>query len=39
LRARPIGPAIAFAPPLCISADEVDFIINTMGDAITRASG
>ena len=39
LRARPIGPAIAFAPPLCISADEVDIIVNTMGDAITRASG
>jgi len=39
LRARPIAQAIAFAPPLCISADEVDFIINTMGDAITRASG
>ena len=39
LRARPIGGAIAFAPPLCISADEVDFVINTMGDAITRASG
>ena len=39
LRARPIGEAIAFAPPLCISADEVDFLINTMGDAITRASG
>ncbi len=39
LLARPIGPAIAFAPPLCISADEVDIIINTMGDAITRASG
>ena len=39
LRARPIGEAIAFAPPLCISAVEVDFVINTMGDAITRASG
>ena len=39
LRARPIGGAIAFAPPLCITADEVDFIVNTMGDAITRASG
>lgn len=39
LRARPIGEAIAFAPPLCISADEVDFLVNTMGDAITRASG
>ncbi len=39
LRARPIGPTIAFAPPLCISADEVDIVVNTMGDAITRASG
>ncbi|MCY3834508.1 MAG: aspartate aminotransferase family protein [Chloroflexi bacterium] len=39
LRARPIGEAIAFAPPLCITADEVDIIVNTMGDAITRASG
>ena len=39
LRARPIGSAIAFAPPLCITADEVDFVVNTMGDAITRASG
>jgi len=38
LRARPIGEAIAFAPPLCISAEEVDIVINTMGDAITRAS-
>ena len=27
LRARPIGEAIAFAPPLCITADEVDIII------------
>ena len=39
LRARPIAEAIAFAPPLCITADEVDFLINTMGDAITQASG
>ncbi len=39
LRARPIAQAIAFAPPLCISADEVDFLVNTMGDAITKASG
>ncbi len=39
LRARPIGGAIAFAPPLCITADEVDFVVNTMGDAITQASG
>ncbi len=39
LRARPLGGTIAFSPPLCITADEVDIIINTMGDAITRASG
>ena len=39
LRARSIGEAIAFSPPLCITADEVDIVINTMGDAITRASG
>ena len=39
LRARPIGSAIAFAPPLCITADEVDFVVNTVGDAITRTSG
>ena len=39
LRARPLGAAIAFAPPLCITAEEVDLVINTMGDAITRASG
>lgn len=38
LRARPLGGTIAFSPPLCITADEVDAIINTMGDAITRAS-
>ena len=38
LRARPLGAAIAFAPPLCISAEEVDTVINTMGDAITQAS-
>ena len=39
LRARPIGETIAFSPPLCITADEVDIIVNTMGDAITRAAG
>ena len=39
LRARPLGGTIAFSPPLCITADEVDIVINTMGDAITRASG
>ncbi len=37
LRARPLGGTIAFSPPLCITADEVDIVINTMGDAITRA--
>ena len=37
LRARPLGCTIAFSPPLCITADEVDIIINTMGDAITQA--
>ena len=39
LRARPLGGTIAFSPPLCITAEEVDIIINTMGDAITQASG
>ena len=39
LRARPLGGTIAFSPPLCITADEVDIVINTMGDAITRAAG
>ena len=39
LRARPLGGTIAFSPPLCITADEVDIVVNTMGDAITRASG
>ena len=39
VRARPLGGAIAFSPPLCITADEVDIVINTMGDAITRAAG
>ena len=39
LRARPIGAAIGFGPPLCITAEEVDIVVNTMGDAITRASG
>ena len=38
LRARPLGGTIAFSPPLCITADEVDIVINTMGDAITRRS-
>ena len=38
LRARPLGGTIAFSPPLCISAEEVEIVINTMGDAISRAS-
>ena len=38
LRTRPLGAAIAFSPPLCISAEEVDIVINTMGDAISQAS-
>lgn len=36
LRARPLGGTIAFSPPLCISAEEVDLVVDTMGDAITR---
>ena len=37
LRARPLGGTIAFSPPLCITAAEVDIVVNTMGDAITMA--
>ncbi len=37
LRARPLGGTLAFSPPLCITADEVDLVVNIMGDAITRA--
>jgi adenosylmethionine-8-amino-7-oxononanoate aminotransferase len=39
VRTRPLGGTIAFSPPLCITADEVDIVVNTMGDAITRAAG
>ena len=39
LRARPLGGTIAFSPPLCISAEEVDIVVNRMGEAISRASG
>ena len=39
LRARPLGATIAFSPPLCITAEEVDIVVNTMGEAITRTSG
>ena len=38
VRTRPLGGTIAFSPPLCITADEVDIIINTLGDAITQAA-
>ena len=38
VRTRPLGGTIAFSPPLSITAEEVDIIINTMGDAITKAS-
>lgn len=37
LRARPLGGTIAFSPPLCITAEEVDIVVNTMGEAISRA--
>ena len=37
LRARPLGGTIAFSPPLCITAEEVDIVVNTMGEAITMA--
>jgi len=38
VRTRPLGNTIAFSPPLSITAEEVDIIINTMGDAITKSS-
>ena len=38
VRSRPLGNTIAFSPPLSITAEEIDIIINTMGDAITKAS-
>ena len=39
LRARPLGGTIAFSPPLCITAEEVDIVIETMGAAIAGAGG
>ena len=39
VRSRPLGGTIAFSPPLCITAEEVDIVIQTMGDAITQAAG
>ena len=38
LRARPLGGTIAFSPPLCITAEEVDIVIEIMGEAIAGAS-
>lgn len=38
VRTRPLGNTIAFSPPLSITAEEIDIIINTMGDAITKSS-
>ena len=38
LRVRPLGGSIAFSPPLTISAQEVDTIISTLGDAIATVS-
>ena len=38
VRTRPLGNTIAFSPPLSITAEEIDIIINTMGDAITKAT-
>ena len=40
LRVRPLpwSGTIAFSPPLCITADEVDLMINTVGEAITQKS-
>jgi putrescine---pyruvate transaminase len=35
VRVRPLGGTIAFSPPLIISEDEIDTIINTLADAIT----
>jgi adenosylmethionine-8-amino-7-oxononanoate aminotransferase len=34
LRTRPLGNSLAFAPPLCISEDEVDEIIKRLGAAM-----
>lgn len=36
VRVRPLGSTIAFSPPLIISEEEVDIIINTLADALTR---
>ena len=38
VRVRALGGTIAFSPPLCITADEVDLMINTVGEAITQTS-
>ena len=38
LRARPLGGTIAFSPPLCITAEEVDIVVETMGEAVISSS-
>ena len=38
IRVRPLGGTIAFSPPLCITADEIDLMINTVGKAIAKVS-
>lgn len=39
LRTRPLGQAIAFAPPLVITAEQVDEIIDKLGRAVAGAVG
>ncbi len=36
LRTRLVGSALAFSPPLTITADEVDSIVQMMGDALVK---
>lgn len=38
VRSRPLFGSIAFSPPLTISADEIDTIVKTMGDAIAATA-
>jgi adenosylmethionine-8-amino-7-oxononanoate aminotransferase len=38
IRVRPLGNAIAMSPPLTISANEVDIIIQTLGQAIAKVA-
>ena len=36
VRVRPLGGTIAFSPPLIISAEEVDIVVRTLGEAIAQ---